>query len=96
MSVLKSIADAWREAGEQINAPRGPVVPRDLTADDYASWDEALNARASMNPRTVASVRNQIRGKNPIRWAQLQRDLRWVAKEMKKMGLNPEDARYIL
>lgn len=93
--IRKALADAWREAGEQTRQ-RPPAQPRDLTAEDYASWDAALDARASMAPRTIEQTRAIIRAKNPIRWMQLQRDLRWVAKEMKKMGLNPDEARYLL
>jgi hypothetical protein len=92
--MLKYIADSWRESGEQTKRP--PAKPRNLSVEDYAGWDAALDARASIPPRTVEQVRATIKMKNPIRWAQLQRDLRWVGKEMKKMGLNPEDARYLL
>lgn len=70
--------------------------PRELTPEDRAGWNDALDRRASMKPQTVESVRALIRQRNPIRWRQLQNDIKWVEKEMKKLGLNPEDARSIL
>ena len=77
--------------------PKKSNRPRDLTPEDYAEWDAALNSRAeSIHPRNLAEVRFAVKSKNPIRWMQLQRDLKWVGKELKKLGLNPEDARYIL
>lgn len=30
------------------------------------------------------------------RWLKLQREYRWLYDEMRKMGLNPEDARFLL
>lgn len=75
-----------------------PNEPRPLTDQDLAGWDASLDVRAEMQlkPRTVEGVRALIRHKNPIRWKQFQNNHKWVQKEMKKMGLNPEDARYLL
>lgn len=72
--------------------------PRDLTDEDRAGWADAQDARMSspMRPKTMEDVQRLIRNRNPIRWRQVRRDFRWVQKEMKKLGLNPEDARFIL
>lgn len=45
---------------------------------------------------TIEELRKNIRLRNPVRWKRLQKELRWVEKQMKKMGHNPEDARWIL
>jgi hypothetical protein len=47
-------------------------------------------------PKTKESIQRALKMSNPVRWRQVQNDLKWVQKRMKKMGLNPEDARYIL
>lgn len=70
--------------------------PRDLTSADLVSWDDAMMSRDRTAAKTVEQVRQAIRYKNPIRWMQLQGDIRWVKREMKKMGMNPEDYRWLL
>lgn len=75
-----------------------PTVPRPLTLEDRAGWADAQDRghKISRKPETLEAVRKLIKHRNPVRWMQLQRDYKWVQKEMKKLGLNPEDARYIL
>lgn len=70
---------------------------RNLTEDDRLSWYDAAGEREkAIRPQTVADVQALVRNRNPIRWYQLQSDFRWLKKQMKKLGLNPEDARYML
>ena len=45
---------------------------------------------------TRKHLQDHIASKNKWRWRRLQRDYRWVEKEMKKLGLNPEEARFLL
>lgn len=76
---------------------KDPVVPRDLTSEDRAGWANAQDARLKPpKVSTVNDVRRLIRNRNPVRWHQMQRDFKWVQKEMKRIGLNPEDARFML
>lgn len=67
--------------------------PRLLGDDDY---DEIFANTYPVRERKRKDIQTTIRESNPIRWARLQRDYRWVQRRMKKMGLNPEDARWIL
>lgn len=92
----QATADAIEQAATPTPVESVFGQPRELTDEDRAGWNDALDRRAAMKPQTVESVRALIRQRNPIRWHQLQRDIKWVEKEMKKMGLNPEDARSIL
>lgn len=69
---------------------------RPLTEDDLQSWQDAVTKRPTGKAKTEEDVKALIRNRNPVRWWQLQRDFKWVQKEMKKMGLNPEDARFLL
>ncbi len=58
-------------------------------------WDD-LPDEPYYNERTRAKIRDFFQARNRWRWNRLQRDYAWLRKEMKKVGLNPEDARYLL
>jgi hypothetical protein len=73
-----------------------PYQPRDLTDDDRAGWDAALSAQPRGKQATIDDVKQLIRHRNPIKWWQMQRDFKWLQGEMKRLGLNPEDARFLL
>lgn len=76
---------------------RKASVRRNLTPVDRNGWADAQDSRAmDKGPKDQESIRNLIRNRNPVRWWQLQRDFKWVQKEMKRLGLNPEDARFLL
>jgi hypothetical protein len=100
--VSKWISDEMREFfkenfGDPFSAPtKVKANPRDLTNDDRLDWDTALSKQPRIRQRTLDDVKRLMRNRNPIRFAQLQRDYRWLEKQMKKAGLNPEDARYLL
>jgi hypothetical protein len=96
MGVWKNLVDEVAKA-RIAGQPRPKGQPRNLTEADRIGWADAQDSReSSMKPRTIEDVKALVRNRNPIRWRQLQGDFRWLQKEMKKMGLNPEDARYIL
>jgi len=89
--------EAW--ANKTVEADRRKRTQRrDLTNADYDAFDAALDERAAapMKPQTRQQLRALIRKRNPLRWWSLQNDLRWVEREMKALGYNPDDARYIL
>jgi hypothetical protein len=71
-----------------------PTEPRSLTPDDRLAWDTALEKPRP--ERDVEAIRRLMRNRNPVRWHQVQSDVRWLRRQMKKAGLNPEDVRYIL
>ncbi len=58
-------------------------------------WDD-LPDEPYYNERTRDKIRDFFQARNRWRWNRLQRDYAWLRKEMKKVGLNPEDARYLL
>jgi hypothetical protein len=65
-----------------------------LTESDVDSFLKAADERTK--PKSIEQVREILRRKNPVRMARLQSDSRWLRRQMKKMGLNPEDARWLL
>lgn len=91
--------DYWRRMWTEITQTpdQRSNLRRSPTEAERLGWDNALTERSKdAPPKTLTSIRTLIKNKNPVRWWQLQRDFKWVQKEMKKMGLNPDDARYIL
>lgn len=77
------------------NAARYGSQPRPLQDEDFDDW--TLAGEASMpSMRTRADVQRRLRQINPVKWRQINGDINWMKKHMKKLGLNPEDYRYIL
>jgi hypothetical protein len=70
--------------------------PRHISEDDKAAWLEAASKRTPPRERDRETLRNYLQARNRLKWYRLQGLLRWYEKEMKKLGLNPEDARWIL
>jgi hypothetical protein len=66
---------------------------RPLTEDDVSGWMAAADERPAPLAPKIADV---IRKRNRFRWRRFIKDYRWVQKEMEKMGLSPEDARWLL
>jgi hypothetical protein len=62
---------------------------------DNLSWDD-LPVEPYYSAKTRVDLRIFFRTLNRRRWTRLERDYRWLRKEMEKMGLNPEDARFLL
>ena len=58
--------------------------------------DDVYGAAYDRPPSNLATLRKRIYSLSPVRWKRMQRDFRWMQKQMKKMGLNPEDARWLL
>lgn len=74
------------------------VPPRELWEGDYDGFFKAASTPNRDEPKgkTRDGIRARLLLDNPIRWRRLQRDYRWLEKRMKKLGANPEDARFIL
>ena len=68
---------------------------RKLTDEDIDGFYAAAEKRP-MKERTIVNIQEEIKLKNPVRWNRMQRDLKWLKKQMRKMGLNPEEARWVL
>jgi hypothetical protein len=95
-----------REAEEHRMTTRGTPTPpnashasngqRLLSQDDLDGWLDAASKRNPPAARDRNTLRNYLKAKNRRRWRILQRHLRWAEREMLKLGLNPEDTRWIL
>lgn len=76
------------------SAESGP--PRHLTADDIDGWMKAASQRNPPRKMDRRTLQDYLKAKNLRRWNRLQRELRWAEKELGKLGLNPEDARWMI
>lgn len=68
------------------------LPPRFPTDEEVSAWFRS----AESNMRVAMTVRRELQSRNKVRWNRLQGDFAWMKKELKKMGLNPEDARWYL
>jgi len=71
-----------------------PPKPRRLSGDDIASFYKAADNRTS--PLTREEILARLQRKNSYRMWRIRYDFRWLQRQMKKMGQNPEDARELL
>lgn len=83
-------------------ARRNPNDKRRLNQNDLdgiweASTDRVTSA-AFRTPRRMTrdEIIAVIKQKNGYRWWRIQYDYRWLRKQMKKLGQNPDEARELL
>ena len=68
--------------------------PRRLREEDVVGFYEAAHSqRGPMNREQIIAA---LEKKNSYRMWRLRHDYKWVRRQMKKMGLNPDDARELL
>lgn len=62
---------------------------------DQVGWDD-MPDEPFYQAATRKHLQDLMARRNKWRWRRLNRDYKWLEKEMKKLGLNPEDARFLL
>lgn len=62
---------------------------------DYDSFDTAANERRGPYP-SKAAIETDLRRINRRRYNRLKRDYKWAGKVFKRLGLNPDDVRWLL
>jgi hypothetical protein len=72
--------DAWKRNG-----------PQYLGEQDIGSFDTATRARKPI--RNQEDIWDYLKTKNPVRVHRMRKDYRWMQRQIKKIGLSPEDAR---
>ena len=65
-----------------------------VTFETDDGWDAAADSR--MRPRSKTEIVAALNQKNSYRMWRLRHDFKWLQRQMKKMGYNPEDARELL
>jgi hypothetical protein len=84
--------------GDSVTGKKWPggkrPVPGPLTDTDRMGWYEA--AAHSKPPRSAEQIKAELKRRNYWRWRTMRRDFKYFQKRMKKMGLNPDDLRWLL
>lgn len=68
--------------------------PRTLDDSDFDAFYKAADGRSA--PLTREQIIAKLERKNSYHMWALRYHYRWVRRQMKKMGLNPDDARELL
>lgn len=100
--MTSDIKSAWNEFLDSMRATEAKT-PNELhraTDEELVGWNDALDMRENtaysrIPLQTREDVIRAVRRTNPIKYGQIMRDYKWLQKQMKKLGLNPEDARYL-
>ena len=99
-SILKNWLDTQRFSHpnpERLLGGRETVATRrKLSEEDVADFLASRPTQKPIPTMTVRRVQHDIMVKNPVRWMRLQKDLKWLQRVVKKMGYQPEDARWLL
>lgn len=64
--------------------------PLDIT------YEHAVNSRPRWNQYERRDIILTIRRRNPARFGRLERDMIWLRRQLLEMGLDPEQARWLL
>jgi len=79
------------------NSDKRRLNENDLDGIWEASTDRVTHAAFRVTRRmTRDEIVVAIKQKNSYRWWRIQMDYRWLRKQMKKLGQNPDDARELL
>lgn len=80
--------------GARMRAKAERLQKRQLRDEDILGFYEAADARKPMMTRD--EVIAHLKRKNSHRMWRIGYDYRWMQKELKKLGMNPDDARELL
>jgi len=67
---------------------------RQLGEEDHIDFQEAASKRQP--PPNIEQLREHFKAKNPHRWRRMNSDKRWAEKQLRKLGMNPDDWRWLL
>lgn len=94
MGVVDSIGREWRKYQES-QYKYGDLAS--LTPADYDSFEKSTEAKPS---KRVINSREDIlafaKAQNWVRLKRLKKDYAWLQLQCKKLGLNPDEARWLL
>jgi hypothetical protein len=78
--------------------PQPKPGPRSITEDDVDGWFEAARQREEKPPykKDRDTLRAYLEHRNRARWRRLEKDVAWAGQEIQKLGMNPEDVRWLL
>lgn len=71
-------------------------TPRPLDAKTRDEWLQAASQRVPPRPRDTMTLRNFLQARNARKYRKLTELMRWAERELATLGMNPEDARWVL
>lgn len=71
-------------------------IPQRATNENVQSWIDATTERIPPHPVDITNLQTYLRHKDRKRWERLQRDFAWMEATLTQLGINPEDARWVL
>ena len=86
---------AMEKLENALNESRFGTAPRELNNGDIVDWTTAGDHRKP-TLRSKEQIIHAIKSKNSYRWFEYKRQRRWVQKQMRKLGLDPDDEKWLL
>jgi hypothetical protein len=84
---------SWRDRRRYRGKPSRP-----LNEADVAAWVDVAEERENKPPAQID--RDQwlayLRAKNPVRVHRMKKDLQWAQRMLLKIGVDPEEVRWLL
>jgi hypothetical protein len=82
----------WLSKLQQADLDHKPIY------DDHSDYENAIEEHEvrTFTKNSTENISKHMRRRNRVRWWRLRRDFGWLQKELRKMGRDPEDARWIL
>lgn len=62
--------------------------------EDFELFFEAAENR--ITPRSKSKIIAEIEKKNSYRWWRIRHDYKWLKRQLKRMGYNPDEAKELL
>jgi hypothetical protein len=84
----------WAEVWASVqNVQKSPESnrPRIPTDEEYSQW-----VNSSPEGARPQDIRAYLQHLDSRRWKRIQKDLKWVEKQLKILGMNPEEGRWYL
>lgn len=89
--VWDSVTNVQRTTGDTATGSVGDRGPRVPTEEERQEWIDSMPE--GVRPEDVRLALHDIDAR---KWRQLQLGMKWMKHELRKMGLNPDEARWYL
>jgi len=84
-----SLRDQWKYKGK----PK-----RQANEHDILAWVDATEQREGQPPPRLTTEQwaAYLKAKNPARWYRMRKDFKWAQRMLLKIGVDPEEVRWLL
>lgn len=83
----------WKDRVKYKGQPK-----RQPTQEDLLGWIDITEAREGKPPPRVTTEQwaAYLKAKNPARWYRMRKDFKWAQRMLLKIGVDPEEVRWLL